>query len=157
MEKLSEWEMINQKLKLELKDAAQLLIAKSNELVNSKAELQRHRQEIDVSVQLMSLWNLLHRTFFSLSLSCQRLNQDICNLSTLCASATAAAAAEEKNEKKIDKEEILAALRAWQESGNLPEDVEIVSQVVNACNEVIFLPFHGILEIFKFFRCRFPY
>lgn len=67
MEKLSEWEMINQKLKLELKDAAQLLIAKSNELVNSKAELQRHRQEIDVSVQLMSLWNLLHRIFFSLS------------------------------------------------------------------------------------------
>lgn len=49
--------MINQKLKSELKDAAQQLIVKSNELVNSKAELQRHRQEIDVSVcvQLMSL------------------------------------------------------------------------------------------------------
>lgn len=49
--------MINQKLKAELKDAAQQLIAKSNELMNSKTELQRHRQEIDVSVcvQLMSL------------------------------------------------------------------------------------------------------
>lgn len=48
-EKASEWEMINQKLKTELKETAQLLIAKSNELMTSKAELQKHRQEIDVS------------------------------------------------------------------------------------------------------------
>lgn len=47
-EKVTEWEMINQKLKSELKDAAQQLIAKSNELMNSKAELHKHRQEIDV-------------------------------------------------------------------------------------------------------------
>lgn len=49
--------MINQKLKVELKDATQQLIVKSNELANSKTELQRHRQEIDVSflMQLMSL------------------------------------------------------------------------------------------------------
>lgn len=48
--------MINQKLKGELKDSAQQLIVKSNELASSKTELQRHRQEIDVSVyvQLMS-------------------------------------------------------------------------------------------------------
>lgn len=56
----------------------------------------------------------------------QRLNQDICNLSTLCT---------ENNEKKIDKEEILTELRMWQESGNLPED-EIVAHVITACNEV---------------------
>jgi hypothetical protein len=49
VEKLSEWEMINQKLKTELKDVAQQLIVKSNELVSCKMELQRHRQEIDVS------------------------------------------------------------------------------------------------------------
>lgn len=56
-EKLSEWEMINQKLKTELKDATQQLIVKSNEIANSKTELQRHRQEIDVSffVQLKSV------------------------------------------------------------------------------------------------------
>jgi hypothetical protein len=62
----------------------------------------------------------------SLARTLQRLNQDICNLSTLCT---------ENNEKKVDKEGILAALRVWQESGNLPED-EIVSHVVAACNEV---------------------
>lgn len=41
--------MINKKLKVELKDTAQQLIVKSNELTSSKTELQRHRQEIDVS------------------------------------------------------------------------------------------------------------
>lgn len=49
IEKVGEWEMINQKLKSELKETAQHLIAKSNELTSSKAELQKHRQEIDVS------------------------------------------------------------------------------------------------------------
>lgn len=49
MEKLTEWEMINQKLKAELKDSTQQLIVKSNELMNSKKELQQHRHEIDVS------------------------------------------------------------------------------------------------------------
>lgn len=123
--------MINQKLKAELKDATQQLIVKSNELTSSKTELQRHRQEIDVS--FFTAINVMHCNviyYLPHFLILQRLNQDICNLSTLCASA-------EKNEKKkIDKDEILAALRAWQESGNLPEDVEIVSHVVNACNEV---------------------
>lgn len=47
-EKVTEWETINQKLKSELKETAQQLIAKSNELMNSKAELHKHRQEIDV-------------------------------------------------------------------------------------------------------------
>lgn len=61
--------------------------------------------------------------------STQRLNEDICNLSTLCS---------EKNindVNKIDKCEILNALKVWQETGNLPED-EIVSHVVKACSEV---------------------
>lgn len=47
-EKVSEWEMINQKLKSELKEQAQQLICRSNELMSSKAELHKHRQEIDV-------------------------------------------------------------------------------------------------------------
>jgi hypothetical protein len=36
---------------------------------------------------------------------------------------------------KLDKNEILNALKTWQETGNLPED-EIVSHVVKACSEV---------------------
>lgn len=74
-------------------------------------------------------------------------------MSTLCASA-------EKNEKKkIDKDEILAALRAWQESGNLPEDVEIVSHVVSACNEVkecATNPFDMLLKVSIFFLLKIP-
>jgi hypothetical protein len=72
----------------------------------------------------------------------------------LCASA-------EKNEKKkVDKDEILAALRAWQESGNLPEDVEIVSHVVNACNEVRMCTYSHTLDMvlkFSFSFKRFPH
>lgn len=60
--------------------------------------------------------------------SSQRLNEDICNLSTLCSERSA-------NDDKIDKSEILNALKTWQETGNLPED-EIVSHVVKACSEV---------------------
>ena len=48
-ERVAEWEMINQKLKSELRETAQQLIVKSNELASSKVELQKHRQEIDVS------------------------------------------------------------------------------------------------------------
>lgn len=47
-EKVGEWEMINQKLKTELRETAQQLITKSSELMSSKTELQKHRQEIDV-------------------------------------------------------------------------------------------------------------
>ena len=104
-EKLKEWEMINQKLKSELKETTQHLIVKGNELTSSKSELQRHRNEID------------------------RLNEDICNLSTLCSDKNA------NDNKSVDKDEILKALKEWQESGNLPEE-KIVSHVVSACNEV---------------------
>lgn len=58
----------------------------------------------------------------------QRLNEDICNLSTLCSEKNA-------NDDKIDKSEILNALKVWQKTGNLPEH-EIVSHVVKACSEV---------------------
>ena len=104
-EKLKEWEMINQKLKSELKETTQQLIVKGNELTSSKSELQRHRNEID------------------------RLNEDICNLSTLCSDKNI------NDNKSVDKDEILMALKEWQESGNLPEE-KIVSHVVSACNEV---------------------
>lgn len=54
-EKVAEWEMINQKLKSELKETAQQLIMKCNELVSTKEELHNHREEIDVSCKLLPL------------------------------------------------------------------------------------------------------
>lgn len=39
----------------------------------------------------------------------------------------------------------------WEESGNLPEDVEIVSQVVSACNEVCWVDFMSLKFLYKIF------
>jgi hypothetical protein len=84
------------------------------------------------------------RTHENLFYNSQRLNQDICNLSTLCS--------EKKAQKVVDKEEVLSALRTWQKSGNLPEE-EIVSNVISACNEVCFIGFHlNIISHFILFN-----
>lgn len=48
-DRVKEFEDLNVKLKDDLKDASQQLLARGNELVKSKAELQSHRMEIDVS------------------------------------------------------------------------------------------------------------
>lgn len=48
-EKLRQWEIMNFKLKDELKDATQQLVVRNEDLVNSRADLVKHRLEIDVS------------------------------------------------------------------------------------------------------------
>lgn len=48
-EKLRQWEVMNFKLKDELKDATQQLLVRGEDLICSKAELVKHRLEIDVS------------------------------------------------------------------------------------------------------------
>ncbi|EDW18532.2 ciliary rootlet coiled-coil protein 2 isoform X1 [Drosophila mojavensis] len=62
LEKLKDLEDDNLKLQDELMDATQELMIKGSDLSGAKAEMQRHRNEID------------------------RLNEDICTLSTLCSS-----------------------------------------------------------------------
>lgn len=47
-EKLRQWEIMNFKLKDELKDATQQLLVRSEDLISSKADLVKHRLEIDV-------------------------------------------------------------------------------------------------------------
>lgn len=54
-EKVKDWEAINQKLKSELKSVTEQLIIKGNDLTSSKQELQRHRNEIDVSEYFASI------------------------------------------------------------------------------------------------------
>lgn len=48
-DRVKEFEDLNVRLKDDLKDASQQLLSRGNELVKSKAELQSHRMEIDVS------------------------------------------------------------------------------------------------------------
>lgn len=49
-DRVKEYEELNEKLKDDLKDASQQLVTRGTELVKSKAELQSHRMEIDVSI-----------------------------------------------------------------------------------------------------------
>lgn len=57
----------------------------------------------------------------------QRLNVDICNLSTLCSQHTT---------KSIQHDDILKALKGWQENRDIPES-DLISHIVAACQEVI--------------------
>ncbi|XP_037904719.1 restin homolog isoform X1 [Hermetia illucens] len=125
LEKLKELDDRNNKLTDELMDVTQQLILKGNDLATNKTELQRHRNEID------------------------RLNQDICNLSTLCSQSRQLKKQRHlqqqeydnynQNEpelvKTISRDELLTSLRRWQESGHLPEP-EIIAHIVAACNEI---------------------
>lgn len=74
-------------MKKELAEATSQLVQKSNELLNCKFDLQRHRLEIDVSscanFGIIGEWPAINKEYFSF-LKQQKLNQDICNLSTLC-------------------------------------------------------------------------
>ncbi|XP_037045852.1 uncharacterized protein PFB0145c-like isoform X2 [Bradysia coprophila] len=102
LEKLRDWELVNAKLKTELEDASHQLIVNGSDLANSKLELQRHRNEID------------------------RLNIDICNLSTLCSQHTT---------KSLQHDDILKALKGWQENRDIPES-DLISHIVAACQEI---------------------
>lgn len=48
-EQIRECDGINYKLREELKEASQTIISRGNELTQNRAELQKHRVEIDVS------------------------------------------------------------------------------------------------------------
>lgn len=128
LEKLRDWESLNAKLKNELEDASHQLIVNGSDLANSKLELQRHRNEIDVRK-----WpwrnranGIFYKVFFFLIYLQQRLNVDICNLSTLCSQHTT---------KSNQHDDILRALKGWQENRDVPE-TELVTHIITACQEV---------------------
>lgn len=132
LEKLRDWEQLNAKLKNELEDASHQITVNGSDLANSKLELQRHRNEIDVSCNIdieLYLWTreLTHNSFLSFT---QRLNIDICNLSTLCSQHTT---------KSLQHDDILKALKGWQENRDIPES-DLISHIVAACQEVILSP-----------------
>ncbi|XP_055687732.1 uncharacterized protein LOC129792567 [Lutzomyia longipalpis] len=111
VEKLKEWEGVNSQLQRDMADASQQLCQKATDLALSRTELQKHRAEID------------------------RLNEDICNLSTLCQSGV----------KMMTKEDILATIQSWKVDGRVPE-TEIASSIVAACQEIPSLKEHLLLK-----------
>uniref|UniRef100_A0A1Q3EWM9 Putative cornetto n=1 Tax=Culex tarsalis TaxID=7177 RepID=A0A1Q3EWM9_CULTA len=109
-DRVKEYEELNVKLKEDLEDASQQLVARGNELTKSKAELVSHRQEID------------------------KLNEDICQLSTLCSNRQ-----QQQNTNSssltINREDIISALKLWNETDSIPEQ-DLIGHVVQACNEI---------------------
>uniref|UniRef100_A0A182XA35 Cornetto n=1 Tax=Anopheles quadriannulatus TaxID=34691 RepID=A0A182XA35_ANOQN len=104
-DRVKEYEELNYKLQDDLKDAYHQLQVRGSELSSNKVELLKHRQEID------------------------KLNEDICQLSTLCSDS--------KQAKKIviDREEILNAFKLCNEDGVVPEQ-ELSQFIVQACTEI---------------------
>ncbi|XP_026845247.1 uncharacterized protein LOC6595917 [Drosophila persimilis] len=108
LEKLKDLEDVNLKLQDELMDATQELMIKGSDLSGAKAEMQRHRNEID------------------------RLNEDICTLSTLCSSYKKLSPTTEfppmrllsppsQDTEQGDVAGILNLLKMWQAGGQLQD------------------------------------
>ncbi|KAH8239431.1 hypothetical protein KR032_004241 [Drosophila birchii] len=107
LEKLKDLEDVNLKLQDELMDATQELMIKGSDLSGAKAEMQRHRNEID------------------------RLNEDICTLSTLCSSYKKLSPTTEfppmrllspnQDSEQGDTLGILNLLKMWQAGGQLQD------------------------------------
>ncbi|XP_037718588.1 uncharacterized protein LOC119552815 isoform X1 [Drosophila subpulchrella] len=107
LEKLKDLEDVNLKLQDDLMDATQELMIKGSDLGGAKAEMQRHRNEID------------------------RLNEDICTLSTLCSSYKKLSPTTEfppmrllspnQDSDQGDVLGILNLLKMWQAGGQLKD------------------------------------
>ncbi|XP_063699095.1 myosin-11 [Culicoides brevitarsis] len=113
--RMEELEEENATIKKELKEVSSQLLQKNTDLVNSKFELQRHRLEID------------------------KLNQDICNLSTLCSSQksgkTDAKAEDTTHPTDLPdwKKAILEAKRQYEAIDHALEILNSVQSVVEQC------------------------
>lgn len=103
LEKMKETDELNYKLRDELKDATQNLMSKSTELQANKIEVQRNRIEIG------------------------RLNEDICNLSTLCSQNLSSSCTK--------KDQIIEVLKDWQQTGVLKEP-EVINYILKECAEI---------------------
>lgn len=62
----------------------------------------------------------------------QKLNEDICQLSTLCSNNKQQ---QNANILTINREDVISALKLWNENDSIPEK-DLISHVVQACNEV---------------------
>ncbi|XP_034483768.1 sporulation-specific protein 15 [Drosophila innubila] len=122
LEKLKDLEDVNLKLQDELMDATQELMIKGSDLGGAKAEMQRHRNEID------------------------RLNEDICTLSTLCSSYKKLSPTTEfppmqllspiQEPEQGDVLGILNLLKMWHSGGQL-QDVRVSSYLTSITQQTV--------------------
>lgn len=122
-EKLKDWEEANRKLKNDLNDASEQLLINCTELANSKIDLQKRRIEINVGFNQVVKQ---YQDNFTIVFLLQKLNEDICSLSTLCAG---------NEPRSIGKEDIQKLLTRWKEGNDCPES-ELISCISSICREV---------------------
>lgn len=110
LEQMKDWEHMNVKLKSDLGIASEQLLINCDELANSKMELQRRRNEINVSSIIHPGCGTKLKSKFIGFLLSQKLNEDICRLSTLCAQN------QKSTTQSLPQDVILNAFKNWQEN-----------------------------------------
>lgn len=115
---LKDWEILGARLKTEVKELMHQLSRKNNEIDSIKTELNKQREEVEVHTLFFIT---LAETIF------QKLNQDVCELSTALAKA--------ELEMKMKDEEIAEAIKNWDENREIPTP-EVIARLNAAQNEV---------------------
>lgn len=121
VKQLKDWEILGARLKSEVKELMQRLSVKNADMEEMKCELNGQRKEVEVVMYEIKLRNFLMFLLF------QRLNQDVCVLSTALSKA--------EMDAKLKEDEASEALRAWQSHGDMPPN-EVLGRILIAQNEV---------------------
>ncbi|ETN59589.1 cornetto [Anopheles darlingi] len=106
-DRVKDYEELNYKLQDDLKDAYHQLQLRGSELNSGKVELLKHRQEID------------------------KLNEDICQLSTLCSDSK-----KQRSKIVIDRDDIMKAFKLCSEDESTVPEMDLSQFVLQACNEI---------------------
>ncbi|XP_035790115.1 uncharacterized protein LOC118465751 [Anopheles albimanus] len=106
-DRVKDYEELNYKLQDDLKDAYHQLQLRGSELNSGKVELLKHRQEID------------------------KLNEDICQLSTLCSDNK-----KQRSKIVIDRDDIVKAFKLCNEDESAVPEMDLSQFVLQACNEI---------------------
>ncbi|XP_050090216.1 uncharacterized protein LOC126574206 [Anopheles aquasalis] len=106
-DRVKDYEELNYKLQDDLKDAYHQLQLRGSELNSGKVELLKHRQEID------------------------KLNEDICQLSTLCSDNK-----KQRSKIVIDRDDIVKAFKLCSEDESAVPEMDLSQFVLQACNEI---------------------
>ncbi|KAJ8955167.1 hypothetical protein NQ318_009060 [Aromia moschata] len=103
VKQLKDWEVLGVRLKAEVKELMAQFGRKNVEIDNVKTELNKQREEVE------------------------KLNQDVCELSTALAKA--------ELETKIKEEEVTEEIKKWEKTGEMPTP-EILGRLVVSQNEI---------------------
>ncbi|XP_057668842.1 centromere-associated protein E [Diorhabda carinulata] len=103
VKQLKDWEILGARLKTEVKELMQQMSKKNTEMDNLKGELNKQREEVE------------------------KLNQDVCELSTALSKA--------EMHNKLKEEEVSKEIKKWEKTGEVPAP-EILGRLITTQNEI---------------------